>query len=61
MFETIEISYSAYIINLIFPIVSMNFRSELPPERAGGYKCALACQRALQEAMQGLFYGNPPT
>lgn len=36
-------------------------RAEMPAERAGGYKCGLACQRALQEAMQGLYYGNPPT
>lgn len=31
-------------------------RSELPRERAAGYKCGLACQRALQEALQGLFH-----
>ncbi|XP_055324290.1 CDK-activating kinase assembly factor MAT1 isoform X2 [Sitodiplosis mosellana] len=33
-------------------------RAEAPPERAGGFKCALACQRALQEAMQGLFHSS---
>lgn len=38
-----------------------NCSTENPPERAGGFKCGLACQRALQEAMQGLFHGNPTT
>lgn len=31
-------------------------RAELPIERTGGYRSVIACQRALQEAMQGLFY-----
>lgn len=33
-------------------------RTELPVEKAGGYKCVIACQRALQEAFQGLFHGS---
>lgn len=33
-------------------------RNEAPHERAGGYKCGIAAQRALQEAMQGLFHYN---
>lgn len=32
-------------------------RAELPIERTGGYRSIIACQRALQEAMQGLFHG----
>lgn len=34
-----------------------HIRRENSPERAGGYKATIACQRALQEAMQGLFQG----
>lgn len=30
-------------------------RTELPSEKAGGYKSQLACLRALQEALQGLY------
>lgn len=30
-------------------------RTELPAEKAGGYKSQLACLRALQEALQGLY------
>lgn len=33
-------------------------RAELPIERTGGYRSVIACQRALQEAMQGLFHGT---
>lgn len=33
-------------------------RAELPVERTGGYRSVIACQRALQEAMQGLFQGS---
>lgn len=35
-----------------------HIRAELPVERAGGFKCGIACQRALQEALQGLFHGS---
>lgn len=33
-------------------------RGELPVERTGGYRSIIACQRALQEAMQGLYHGS---
>lgn len=35
-----------------------HIRAELPTERAGGYRSVIACQRALQEALQGLFHGS---
>lgn len=35
---------------------NQNIRFETAVERAGGYKCVIACQRALQEAFQGLFH-----
>lgn len=35
-----------------------NIRSESQPERAGGFKAHVACLRALQEAMAGLYH-NP--
>lgn len=34
------------------------FSSETVVERTGGFRSILACQRALQEAMQGLFHGS---
>lgn len=37
---------------------NQNIRFENDMERAGGYKCVIACQRALQEAFQGLFHGS---
>lgn len=33
-------------------------RAETALERTGGYTSIIACQRALQEAMQGLFHGS---
>ncbi|KAH8304097.1 hypothetical protein KR059_000350 [Drosophila kikkawai] len=33
-----------------------HIRSETPQENAGGFTSALACERALQEALQGLYY-----
>lgn len=33
-------------------------RAENLTERAGGFKATMACQRALQEALQGLFHGG---
>lgn len=33
-------------------------RGETPLERTGGYRSIIACQRALQEALQGLFHGS---
>lgn len=35
----------------------IGYRSESAVERTGGFRSILACQRALQEAMQGLFHG----
>lgn len=35
-----------------------HMRTETPVERTGGYKAIIACQRALQEALQGLFHGS---
>ncbi|CAD7076965.1 unnamed protein product [Hermetia illucens] len=35
-----------------------HIRGELPAERAGGYRSVIACQRALQEALQGLYHGS---
>ncbi|XP_055389922.1 CDK-activating kinase assembly factor MAT1 [Condylostylus longicornis] len=35
-----------------------HIRAETPVERAGGYKSIISCQRVLQEAMQGLFFGS---
>jgi CDK-activating kinase assembly factor MAT1 len=32
-------------------------RPETVPERSGGFKTEISCQRAIQEAMQGLFHG----
>lgn len=37
---------------------SEHVRAEWPAEKAGGYRCVIACQRALQEAFQGLFHGS---
>ena len=34
------------------------YRAETPIERSGGYKSVIACHRALQEALQGLFHGS---
>uniref|UniRef100_A0A1B0BHL2 CDK-activating kinase assembly factor MAT1 n=1 Tax=Glossina palpalis gambiensis TaxID=67801 RepID=A0A1B0BHL2_9MUSC len=46
----------------VFEIENKGFmthiRSENIIERAGGYRSLIACQRALQDAMQGLFYGT---
>ncbi|CAD7015359.1 CDK-activating kinase assembly factor MAT1 [Ceratitis capitata] len=36
-----------------------HIRPENSAERAGGYKAHLACQRALQEALMGLYHGAP--
>ncbi|KMY92847.1 CDK-activating kinase assembly factor MAT1 [Drosophila sechellia] len=33
-----------------------HIRAETPQENAGGFTSALACERALQEALQGLYY-----
>lgn len=44
--------------NKLFLFLSSVCRPETAAERAGGYKCGLACQRALTEAMQGLFFSN---
>ncbi|XP_016967734.1 CDK-activating kinase assembly factor MAT1 [Drosophila biarmipes] len=33
-----------------------HIRSETPQENAGGFTSTLACERALQEALQGLYY-----
>lgn len=38
-----------------------HLRHETIAEKAGGYEIMLACQRALQEAMQGLYTKLPPT
>lgn len=35
-----------------------HIRPEMPVERSGGFKCGIACHRALQEALQGLFHGS---
>ncbi|XP_053962505.1 CDK-activating kinase assembly factor MAT1 [Anastrepha ludens] len=37
----------------------VHVRPENTAERAGGYKAYMACQRALQEAMMGLYHGAP--
>lgn len=34
------------------------FRAENAIERAGGYRSIISCQRALQEALQGLFHAK---
>ncbi|XP_036331239.1 CDK-activating kinase assembly factor MAT1 [Rhagoletis pomonella] len=36
-----------------------HIRPENSAERAGGYRAHMACQRALQEAMMGLYHGAP--
>ncbi|KAH8285408.1 hypothetical protein KR054_008777 [Drosophila jambulina] len=33
-----------------------HIRSETPQENAGGFTSAIACERAIQEALQGLYY-----
>lgn len=38
-----------------------HLRTETIAEKAGGYEITLACQRALQEAMQGLYTKSPAT
>lgn len=35
-----------------------HIRGEMAIERAGGFKSGIACQRAIQEALQGLFHGS---
>lgn len=35
-----------------------HIRSELTPEKAGGYMAVYACHRAVQEALQGLYHGS---
>lgn len=60
------INFIRSIISIYLPIVfhidttALFFlcRAENATERAGGYRSTISCQRALQEALQGLFHSK---
>lgn len=52
------IRYSCSQSFLCTQIVIFQCRAENAVERAGGYRSIISCQRALQEALQGLFHSK---